>query len=70
MRIPHQFVDRSGNVVTEQLFGDRIVSFLYSRARERPSVLVDWLSSRRANALIAMLAFDLPLAPRLVGSRR
>lgn len=70
MRIPHQFVDRRGNVVTEDLFGDWIVSFLYSRARERSSVLVDWLSSRRANSLIAMLAFDLPLAPRLVGSRR
>jgi phosphatidylserine decarboxylase len=70
MRTPHQFIDREGRVVDEWLFGDLIVSFLYSRARERGSVLVDWLSSRRANSLIALLAFDLPLAPRLLGSQR
>jgi phosphatidylserine decarboxylase len=70
MRAPHQFIDRDGRVVTEQLFGDRIVSLLYSRSRERSSVLLDWLSSRRTSALIAWLAFDVPLAPALVGSRR
>jgi phosphatidylserine decarboxylase len=70
MRAPHQFIDRNGAVVTEQLFGDRIVSLLYSRSRERSSVLLNWLTSRRASSLIAWIAFDLPLAPHLVGSRR
>lgn len=70
MRAPHQFIDRDGRVVTERLFGDRIVSFLYSRSREQASTLVDLLASRRFSSLIALMAFDLPLAPRLVGSRR
>lgn len=66
----HQYVDRQhGAVVTEQLFGDRFVQFLYGRAREQAPALFRALSGRRCSRLLALLNFDLPLAPRLVGNR-
>ena len=67
----HQYVDRAtGGVVDERLFGDRVVRFLYSRARERAPWLLAAATSRRASSLMALLNFDLPLAPRLLGNRR
>lgn len=31
----HQYIEReSGRIVTEQLYGDRMINFLYNRARE------------------------------------
>ncbi len=66
----HQYVDRAtGGIVDERLFGDRLVRFLYSRARERAPWLLAAATSRRASSLLALLNFDLPLAPRLLGNR-
>ena len=68
---PHQFVRRGcGSVVTEELFGDRVVGLLYSEARERAPALFRALTGRRMSSLLAWANFDLPLAPSLLGNRR
>lgn len=67
----HQYVHRaSGEVLTEQLFGDRIVNLLYSEARERAPVVFRALTGKRMSSLLGWASFDLPLAPRLLGNRR
>jgi phosphatidylserine decarboxylase len=67
----HQYVEReTGGVVTEHLFGDRVVRFLYSRARERAPALFRAATGARMSHLLGLLHFDLPLAPRLAGNRR
>jgi phosphatidylserine decarboxylase len=65
----HQYVERvSERVVTEQLLGDAVVRFLYSRVREHAPRLFRMLTGPGATELLAMLQFDLPLTPRLLGS--
>ncbi len=67
----HQYVDRaSGSVLTETLFGDRVVRFLYGRTRERAPALFRALTGRAANDLLGLLHFDSPFAARLLGNRR
>lgn len=68
---PHQFVARrEGAVLTEELFGDRVVQFLYCRAREHAPTLFRAATSRWFTRLLGLAQFDLPLASRLLGSRR
>ena len=68
--IPHQYVERSaGRVLDEALFGDRVVRFLYSRTRERAPALFRAFTGARFCRMIGTLNFDLPLLPRLLGSR-
>lgn len=67
---PHQYiVRRDGQVMTESLFGDRIVRFLYSRGRENAPALFQLVTGARFSQWIGALNFDLPLAPRLLGHR-
>lgn len=67
----HQYVDRaSQQVMTERLFADRIVRFLYGPTREHAPRLFRALTGARTTRLLATLNFDFPLAARLVGSRR
>ncbi|MCB1032286.1 MAG: phosphatidylserine decarboxylase [Acidobacteria bacterium] len=66
----HQFVSPHGEVMDERLFGDRIVRFLYSEARERAPSLFEMLASPRMSTLLGLLNFDFPLSPRLLGNRR
>ena len=66
----HQFVTARGEVLDERLFGDRIVRFLFSRARERAPALLRMVTGARMSALLGLLNFDLPLSPRLLGNRR
>jgi phosphatidylserine decarboxylase len=67
---PHQYVERgAGRVLDEALFGDRVVRFLYSRTRERAPVLFRAFTGARFCRVIGTLNFDLPLLPRLLGSR-
>lgn len=68
---PHQFVCRdSGAVLDEELFGDRVVRFLYSSARERAPVVFRALTGRRVSKLLGLANFDLPLTTTLLGNRR
>jgi phosphatidylserine decarboxylase len=70
-RKPHQFVERkSGEVLTEQLFGDHIVNLLYSEAREHAPAVFRALTGKRMSSLLGWANFDLPLTPRLLGNRR
>jgi phosphatidylserine decarboxylase len=67
----HQYVERARHtVVTEQLFGDRIVNFLYSRAREKAPSLFRLATSARVSSLLGFVNFDLPLADKIMGNRR
>jgi len=67
----HQYVDRtSGCIATEKLFGDRIVSFLYSGVRENAPLLFQLITQQRVSHLLAKANFDLPLGPSLLGNRR
>ncbi len=68
---PHQYLDRqSGAVMTESLFADRIVRFLYSEAREHAPWLFRALTGSRTSSLLGTMNFDMPLAASLLGSRR
>lgn len=64
----HQYVTRTDEgVVTEKLAGDRLVTFLYGRGRERPGTLLRIVTSARVSSLLALINFDLPFANRLLG---
>jgi len=67
--VPHQHVSRDGSVVTETLFGDSIVRFLYSRTRERAPWLFRAATSRQVTHLLATLNFDSKLGFRLLGNK-
>lgn len=67
----HQYVERdTGAVLDEELFGDRIVRFLYSPARERAPALFKALTGPRMSGLLAYANFDARLGPSLLGNRR
>ncbi len=61
--VAHQYIPLSGaGSVDESLLADRIIGFLYSTARERPSVLQRVAASRLASTLLASWEFDWPLS--------
>ena len=67
---PHEYVLRhDGRVMSEALFGDRVVRFLYSQTREMAPFLFRLFTGKRFCGVIGTLNFDLPLAPRLLGSK-
>src|SRR5262249_50264137 len=67
----HQYIERnSGIIADEKLFGDRILSFLYSNVREHAPSLFRLLTQHRVSNLLASANFDLPFAPALLGSRK
>ncbi len=67
----HQYLVRNDNtVVTEQLFGDRIVNFLYSHTREHAPSLFRMVTGPRMSHLLALWNFDLKLGSRLLGNRK
>lgn len=68
--IQHQYVGTAGEVVTEKLFGDRIVRFLYSSVREKSPVLFRALTGRRVSSVLGYVNFDAPLAGGLLGNDR
>ncbi|HIJ95918.1 MAG TPA: phosphatidylserine decarboxylase [Desulfuromonadales bacterium] len=58
----HQFIERdSGKVVTEQLFGDRMVRLLYHRVRENSGALFRMLTSSRSSHILGAVHFDRPV---------
>lgn len=65
----HQYVERlHGVALDEELFGDRIVRFLYSQARERAPFLFRLATSARISSLLGWCNFDLRFAPYLLGN--
>jgi phosphatidylserine decarboxylase len=58
----HQYIERdSGRVVTERLFGDRMVRMLYHGVRENNAALFRMLTSSRSSLILGMINFDRPV---------
>ena len=67
----HQYVERhTGRIVTEKLYGDALVSLLYSGLREKPGWLFNALTSARISSLLGFLNYDALLGTRLAGNRK
>lgn len=67
----HQYVKRGGDaVITEEFFGDKIVSFLYSQTREYAPRLFDLLTGAHASHLLGLYNFDIPLSAKLLGNQQ
>jgi len=66
----HQYVARdSGQVLDEELFCDRVITYLYSSVREQAPALFKAVVSARSSALLGFLNYDLPLGARLSGAQ-
>lgn len=58
----HQYIERdSGRIVTERLFGDRMVRLLYHGVRENNTALFRMLTSSRSSHILGMVNFDRPV---------
>lgn len=69
--LPHQYIHReTAEVRTETLFADRLVTTIFSEARERPGALFKALASARFSRLLGFLSYDHPLSVRLSGAGR
>jgi len=67
----HQYIERkTAKVKTENLFGDHIVRFIYSRVREDASVLFKALTSARMSQLLGYVNYDSVTISRLAGAKR
>ena len=63
----HQYIERdSGRVVTERLFGDRMVRLLYHEVRENSTALFRMLTSRWSSHILGAVTFDRPVRSRRV----
>jgi phosphatidylserine decarboxylase len=59
--IIHQYIEReSGQIVTEKLYADRMINFLYSHARENSGTFFKALTSSRSSRLLGFFNYDLP----------
>jgi phosphatidylserine decarboxylase len=57
----HQYIEReSGRIVTEKLYGDRMINFLYNHARENAATFFNAVTSSRGSRLLGFLNYDLP----------
>ncbi|HZS44826.1 MAG TPA: phosphatidylserine decarboxylase [Blastocatellia bacterium] len=66
----HQYVDRrTGQVVTERLFGDAVVNAIYSEVREKAPILYRAAIAKRTSKLLAFLNYDFTLGTTLSGNR-
>ena len=67
----HQYVDRTGTTVrTEGLFGDAVVSWLYTPLWENGPALYSLLTGKRTSRLLGYLQYDALLDARTLGMRR
>lgn len=67
----HQYIEReSGDVLTETLYSDRVVNFVYSKIRENAPRVFRALTSRQVSGLLGFVNFDLVLGAHLSGNRR
>jgi phosphatidylserine decarboxylase len=71
MNLSHQYIERySGKVCDEELFGDRIIRWLYHPVREKAPQLFHLLTGRRSSQLLGFFNYDLALAGRVLGNSR
>ncbi len=68
---PHQYIERETlSISTEQLYWDRIISFLYSRVRENAPAVFRILTGPRISGLLGFLNYDCFLTKRVSGNMR
>jgi len=72
MKLPqHQYIERdTRRVMTERLYGDRIISYFYNSEREQTSALFRALSSPYVSTLLSLVNYELPGLSRLAGAHR
>jgi phosphatidylserine decarboxylase len=71
MTVRHQYIERdSGEIRTEQLYGDRFIKFIYNGVRENAPLLFRLCTSARASSLLGLINFDLPFGSGLAGNKR
>ncbi|MFZ5572198.1 MAG: phosphatidylserine decarboxylase [Thermodesulfobacteriota bacterium] len=67
----HQYINRkTSEIVDENLFGDRIVNYIYANNREDASVLFRALTSAYVSKLLAYFNYDIPLGDMFTGGRK
>lgn len=67
----HQYIERATRrVMTERLYGDRIISYFYGTLREQAPALFRALSSPRVSDLLSLVNYELPGLSRLAGAHR
>ncbi|MCX7966616.1 MAG: phosphatidylserine decarboxylase [Syntrophorhabdaceae bacterium] len=55
----HQFIDRhTQEIKKETLYGDKVIKFLYSRAREGSSLIYKMLNSKRLCSILGFIYYD------------
>lgn len=60
----HQYIDReTASVRSEQLYGDRVVNYLYSAVREKAPLLFKALTSSSISYLVGLWNYDVTLGP-------
>jgi len=65
----HQYIERStGNVLTEELYADKVVNFIYSNVRENSAFVFNALTNSISSSLLGYLNYDSLLASRLAGN--
>jgi phosphatidylserine decarboxylase len=71
MNLQHQYVDReTGNILTETLFADRLINFLYSHTRENLPAVFRALTSARISSFLGFLNYDMVLGAKLSGGQK
>lgn len=69
--LQHQYIDRdSQKVMTERLYGDRIISYFYNSDKEQAATLFRALSSPYASRLLSLINYELPGLSSLTGAHR
>ena len=64
----HQYIDReTASVRSEQLYGDRVVNYLYSAVREKAPLLFQTLTSSSISYLVGRWNYDAPFGPAFSG---
>ncbi len=66
----HQFIDRqTEEIKNEKFYGDKVIKFIYSHARENPSVMYNLLNSRRLCKLLGFFYFDSFIGSKIVRTK-
>jgi phosphatidylserine decarboxylase len=69
--VRHQYIERdTARVMTEKLYGDRLVNLIWSDEREKGPALFNRLSSSRMSGLLGFFNYDMPLTAKISGVKR
>lgn len=71
MTVDHQFVDRAtGDVITERLYADPLLRWIYAAPWEGRAWLIRALTSARASRVLSVLNYDIPFGSAAWGASR